>query len=451
MTKISKLLIANRGEIACRVIRTSRRMGIETVAVYSEADVDAVHVQAADEAHCIGPAPARESYLRGDKLIEVALTSGAQGIHPGYGFLAESADFATAVVKAGLIWVGPSAAIISDMGDKGRARAIAAEAGVPTVPGSRRFPPGDTEGLAVAAEKVGFPLLVKASAGGGGIGMRRVDSPAEVLKVVEATQAMAERTFGDGTVFLERFVERARHVEVQVFGFGSGAPVHLFDRDCSVQRRFQKVIEEAPSPALPDALQEAMRTAAVNLAAKVNYEGAGTVEFIYDVDRQGFYFLEMNTRIQVEHAVTEMITGVDLIEWQIKQAAGSMAPVAQECIEYLGHAVEARIYAERPEKNFLPSPGLIEDLDWPPARAGLRIDHAVRAGDKITPYYDPMICKIVCHGPDRAAAVALLDDAVGQFRLKGISTNAAFVRQILTSEAFSEARMTTTLVAMQLL
>lgn len=446
MPRIAKLLVANRGEIACRVMETCRRLGIATVAVHSEVDAKAAHVATADEAVLLGPAPARDSYLRADRIIDAARATGAQAIHPGYGFLAESSAFAQAVADAGLIWVGPAAAVISSMGDKNRARAIAEKAGVPVLTGSRRFAPGDIDGLSDAGEAVGFPLLVKAASGGGGIGMRLVERASELKRVVTATQSMAERSFGEGTVYLERYVPKARHVEVQVFGLGGGKAVHLFERDCSVQRRYQKVIEEAPAPDLPERVRKAMQEAAVNLAASVDYEGAGTVEFIYDVEKQDFYFLEMNTRIQVEHPATEMITDQDIVEWQIRQAEGvfelpPLAPVPT------GHAIEVRIYAERPEKNFLPSPGTIAAISWPKPAPDLRIDHAVRPGDSITPFYDPMIAKLIVRGEDRSAALNRLKEVLAQVRVEGVSTNLDFLGKLLASREFRSVDLSTDLIS----
>jgi 3-methylcrotonyl-CoA carboxylase alpha subunit len=445
MPRIEKLLVANRGEIACRVMRTCRRLGIATVAVHSDVDAEAAHVAAADEAVLLGLAPARDSYLRADKIIEAALSTGAQAIHPGYGFLAESADFARAVVEAGLIWIGPAPDVIAGMGDKNRARDLANNAGVPVLRGSRRFSPGDIEGLYSAGEDVGFPLLVKAASGGGGIGMRLVERADDLERVVTATQSMAERSFGEGTVYLERYVPKARHVEVQVFGLGGGRAVHLFERDCSVQRRFQKVIEEAPAPNLPQPVREAMLTAAVSLASSVDYEGAGTVEFIYDVENKDFHFLEMNTRIQVEHPATEMITAVDIVEWQLRQTEGTL-DLNQESVSAQGHSIEVRIYAERPERQFLPSPGTVTDIAWPEATADIRIDHAVRAGDRITPHYDPMIAKLIVQGPDREAALTRLIDTLRHIRVEGVSTNIEFLGRLLTSAEFRDADLSTDLI-----
>ncbi len=435
---ISKILIANRGEIACRVIRSAKRLGIAAVAVHSEADANALFVEMADEARLIGPPPAQQSYLNVDAILTAARETGADAIHPGYGFLAENPRFAGAVIDAGLTWIGPRPKTIEDMGNKERARDIAKAAHVPVLPGSPRFSKGDVAGVEAAAMEVGFPLLVKAAAGGGGIGMRKVDGPDGLLAQVETTQALAERSFGDGTVYLEYFIPNARHIEVQVFGFGDGGGVHLFERDCSVQRRFQKVIEEAPAAQIPERELRAMREAALSLVHHERYTGAGTIEFIYDRDTDHFYFLEMNTRIQVEHAVTEMITGVDLVAWQIELAAGTFEPPKQDDIVTKGAAVECRIYAERPEKNFLPSPGEIVRFELPAASESLRIDTGVRAGDKITPYYDPMIAKLIAKGPDRAGAMEAMLAALAKTTIEGPSTNAQFLAQVLTDPVFRD-------------
>jgi len=435
---IKKVLIANRGEIACRVIKSCRRLGIATVAVHSEADAHALHVEMADEAAHIGPPPAAQSYLDQKAILAAAKDFGADAVHPGYGFLAENAGFAQAVTDAGLTWIGPRPKTIEDMGDKERARDIARAAHVPVLPGSPRFGPGDIAGVEAAAEEVGFPLLVKAAAGGGGIGMRRVDEPGSLAAQVETTQSLAERSFGDGTVYLEYFIPKARHVEVQVFGFGDGTGVHLFERDCSVQRRFQKVIEEAPAAGIPERELRTMREAALSLVHHERYSGAGTVEFIYDRETDHFYFLEMNTRIQVEHAVTEMITGTDLVGWQIELAAGTLTPPTQADIEVEGAAVECRIYAERPEKNFLPSPGEITRFELPEPSENLRVDTGVRRGDKITPYYDPMIAKLIAKGDDRLGAIANMLAALSETAIEGPSTNAAFLAQVLADPVFRD-------------
>ncbi|MBX6320899.1 MAG: acetyl-CoA carboxylase biotin carboxylase subunit [Rhodospirillaceae bacterium] len=430
-----KVLVANRGEIACRVIRSCKAMGLSTVAVHSEADRDALHVALADEARPIGPAPARQSYLDIDAILRAARDSGADAIHPGYGFLSENAAFAEAVAAAGFAWIGPDPQSITDMGDKERARQLAKAAGVPVLPGSPRFQPGALGGIEEAAAEVGYPLLVKASAGGGGIGMRRVDAPEKLREVVEATQALAARAFGDGTVYLERYVERPRHVEIQVFGFGDGRAVHLFERECSIQRRFQKIVEEAPSPGLDEATRARMAAAAVALASAERYRGAGTVEFVVDAD-QTFSFLEMNTRIQVEHPVTEMITGLDLVALQIRLARGeALEELTQERIARSGHALECRIYAENPARNFLPSPGPLKAFA-PPAGEGIRVDAGVREGDQVSVHYDPMIAKLIAHGPTRAAAVERMSAALGAFRVEGIATNIAFLKRVIDSPAF---------------
>ena len=433
---MQKLLIANRGEIACRIIRSARSLAIATVAVYSEADAEARHVAEADEALPIGPPAAKESYLVADKIIAAARESGADAIHPGYGFLAENSAFARAVEDAGLVWVGPTAESIAAMGDKERARTIARDAGLPIVPGSARLTADDPSGLDEAAQAVGFPLLVKASAGGGGIGMRQVDDPAKLADVVTATQTMAERAFGDGTVYLERLVQRPRHVEIQVFGHGDGRGFHLMERECSVQRRFQKIVEEAPSPAVDSALRVRMADAALALVERERYRGAGTVEFILAPDGE-FYFLEMNTRIQVEHPATEMITGLDLVGLQLRLAQGEdLSGLAALADGPDGHAIECRIYAENPDKNFLPSPGLLERFAPPTEGDGIRLDTGVAQGDRITPFYDPMIAKLVAHGGDRSTAIDRMLTALGEFRIEGIVTNIDFLRKVIDHDAF---------------
>jgi acetyl/propionyl-CoA carboxylase alpha subunit len=436
-----RILIANRGEIARRIIRSARALGIETVAVHSEADAHAAHVAEADHAVAIGPAPARESYLVVERLLQAAAQSGADAIHPGYGFLSENAAFAEAVRGAGLTWIGPEPSVLRDMGDKERARAIAQAAGVPIVPGSDRLSEGDD--LERIGAAIGFPLLVKAAAGGGGIGMRRVDAPARLAEVVAATRSMAEKAFGDGSVFLERFVPRARHVEIQVFGFGNGEAVHLFERDCSLQRRFQKVIEESPAPGLPPAIRTRMAEAAVALARATRYGGAGTVEFIVDAESFEFFFLEMNTRIQVEHPVTEMVTGTDLVAMQIDFARGKLTGLDQAALGTAGHAVECRLYAENPAKMFMPSPGPLTVFRLPEPDATLRIDSGYRQGDLVTPHYDPMIAKIIAHGPDRAAALARAAEAIAQTRVEGIATNRDFLLACLTDAAFAAGQVYT--------
>jgi 3-methylcrotonyl-CoA carboxylase alpha subunit len=440
---MKRILIANRGEIACRIIRSCKMLGIESIAVYSDVDVNALHVEIADEAHLIGSANARESYLRADKLLEVAKASDADGVHPGYGFHAENAQFAQAVQQAGMIWIGPNPSTIVDMGDKERARDIAKASGVPIVPGSARFLPGDLAGLDAAADEVGFPLLVKASAGGGGIGMRIVAEPEGLTKTVQATQSMAEKAFGDGAVFLERYIPRARHIEMQVFGFGDGSAIHLGERDCSIQRRFQKVIEESPAPAFPDEVRRKMAKAAIDLCHFNRYQGAGTVEFIVDVDTNEFYFLEMNTRIQVEHPVSEMVTGLDLVAMQIELACGALEPFDQSAIHQQGHAIECRIYAENPAKNFMPAPGKIELFDMSKLDEDARIDTGFRGGDEVTSFYDPMIAKLICHAPTRQEAIEKIIRNLSSLQLSGITTNVDFMIEVLKHSEFGDGHVFT--------
>ena len=434
---MKRVLVANRGEIACRILHTCKRLGLATVAVHSEADAQAMHAQMADQAVPIGPSPPAESYLLGEKIVGAAHAAGADAIHPGYGFLSENEDFARMVQAAGLAWIGPDPKSIEDMGDKERARLLAKAAGVPVLPGSARFGPGDTAGIDAAAREVGFPLLVKASAGGGGIGMRRVDKPEDLAQAVESTQAMAARAFGDGTVYLERYIAEARHVEVQVFGFGDGRAVHLHERDCSTQRRFQKIIEESPAPGLSPATREEMCNAAVTLCAQERYRGAGTIEFVLDTETQRFYFLEMNTRIQVEHPVTEMVTGLDLVEMQIRLAAGEALPVNQQAdVKVSGHSIECRMYAERPAKGFLPAPGVLSRFDLPAASRQVRIDTGVRAGDRVTHFYDPMIAKVIVLDADRGAAIERMLATLDAIAIEGIDTNLAFLKKVLSHAAF---------------
>ncbi|MCL4674491.1 MAG: ATP-grasp domain-containing protein [Pararhodobacter sp.] len=432
---MKRVLVANRGEIACRVIRAAHGLGLQAVAVYSDADADALHVAMADAAVRLGPAPAAESYLRSDAVLAAARQSGADAVHPGYGFLAENAAFARAVIDAGLLWIGPHPDTIDDMGDKQRARRLATAAGVPVLPGSDRFAPGELDGLDAAAEAVGYPLLVKAAAGGGGIGMRRVDGPDALRKAVETTQTMAARAFGDGSVYLERFVSRARHVEIQVFGFGDGRAVHLFERDCSLQRRFQKIIEESPAPGLAAQTRERMAESARALTAAERYSGAGTVEFVTDADTGEFFFLEMNTRIQVEHPVTEMITGTDLVALQLRLAAGEDLHAELSSVAQRGASVECRLYAENPARNFLPSPGTLAVFDLPDM-ADVRVETGFRQGDAVTPYYDPMIAKIIAWGPDRDAALDRARLALEALQVEGPKTNREFLIRVLDDPAF---------------
>ena len=441
------LLIANRGEIACRIVRTARRMGIATVAVYSDADADAPHVRMADAAVHIGPAPAAESYLRTEEILDAAARTGADAVHPGYGFLSENAAFAAAVAAAGLIWVGPPAAAIEAMGLKDAAKRRMKAAGVPVTPGYQ----GEDQTFARlehAARNVGYPLLIKAVAGGGGKGMRRVDRPAEFADALVAAQREAARAFGNDNVLLEKMIVRARHVEVQVFADTHGQAVHLFERDCSLQRRHQKVIEEAPAPGLSEAMRAAMGAAAVAAARAVDYVNAGTIEFIVDLDDRDaagdsrFYFMEMNTRLQVEHPVSEAITGLDLVEWQLRIARGEPLPLAQDAIVRTGHAMEARLYAEDPESGFLPSTGRLARLTWP-SGPGVRIDTGVEQGGEVTPFYDPMIAKLIAHGADRDTARARLVAALDATVADGPKTNRAFLAALAAHPAFAAGEVWT--------
>ena len=444
---MKKILVANRGEIACRVIDSCRRLGIASVAVHSEADAGARHVALADEAVPIGPAPARESYLAAERLVEAAIASGAQGIHPGYGFLSESAAFARAVEASGLVWIGPEPRSIEDMGDKERARGIASASGVPILPGSARFDDGSLDGVEEAAAELGYPLLVKASAGGGGIGMRRVEDESSLRKVAEATGSMAGKAFGDPAIYLERCIERARHVEIQVFGFGDGRAVHLHERDCSLQRRFQKVVEESPAPGLTASLRDAMARAAVGLCRHVGYRGAGTVEFVVDAQRMDFHFIEMNCRIQVEHPVTEMITGTDLVAWQIELARGSLVPFDQSRIAASGHAIECRLYAENPAKRFMPSPGRLVRFRMPDAGPEVRVDTGLREGDEVSFHYDPMLAKIIVRGDDRDAAIDRMREALDAVEVDGIATNATYLAACMEHPGFRTGDVTTDFIA----
>jgi len=440
----AKILIANRGEIACRVIRTARRLGVKTVAVYSEADARAQHVLAADEAYLIGPPPAKESYLRGDRILEVAGRAGAQAIHPGYGFLSENEEFAERCEKAGVAFIGPPAAAIRAMGSKSAAKRLMERAGVPLVPGFH----GDNQDPAYLhgqADRIGYPILIKASAGGGGKGMRIVERATEFEAALASCKRESAAAFGDDRVLLEKYLRRPRHIEIQVFADKQGNCVHLFERDCSVQRRHQKVLEEAPAPGMTPERRAAMGAAAVAAAKAIGYVGAGTVEFI--ADQSGtFHFMEMNTRLQVEHPVTEMITGEDLVEWQLRVAWGEALPKRQDELAIDGHALEARIYAEDPAKGFLPATGRIVHLATPPASAQVRVDTGVAAGDEISPHYDPMIAKLIVRDRDRARALALMRDALEQFQVVGLATNVAFLRRLVASRAFAAADLDTGLI-----
>jgi len=440
-----KILIANRGEIACRVIAAACDMGVRTVAVYSDADREARHVALADEARRIGPPEARASYLNAEAILAAARETGAEAIHPGYGFLSENEAFAAACAKAGIVFIGPSPEAIAAMGDKSAAKRLMEKAGVPLVPGYH----GENQDpafLQSEADKIGYPVLVKASAGGGGKGMRIVAEGKTFAAALESAKREAKSAFGDDRVLVEKYLDRPRHIEVQVFGDKHGTVVYLFERDCSVQRRHQKVLEEAPAPGMTPERRRAMGETAVAAARAIGYVGAGTVEFIAEQDGR-FYFMEMNTRLQVEHPVTEMITGVDLVEWQLRVAAGERLPLRQDELAIRGHAIEARIYAEDPERGFLPSIGTLVHLRAPAADAGVRVDTGVRGGDEISPYYDPMIAKLIAHGEDRATALRRLAEALAAYEIVGVATNVAFLRRVVAHDAFATAKLDTGLIA----
>ncbi|MDP1650311.1 MAG: acetyl/propionyl/methylcrotonyl-CoA carboxylase subunit alpha [Rubrivivax sp.] len=457
-----KILIANRGEIACRVAATARRLGVRTVAVYSDIDAHARHVRACDEAVHVGGSAPRESYLQWQRIIEAAMATGAQAIHPGYGFLSENEDFARACAAAGLVFIGPPASAIAAMGSKSAAKALMGKAGVPLVPGYHGDD-NDPAFLAGQAELIGYPVLIKASAGGGGKGMRRVEQAADFAAALASCQREAQASFGNDQVLVERYVTRPRHIEIQVFGDTQGHCVYLFERDCSVQRRHQKVLEEAPAPGMSEQRRAEMGAAAVAAAQAVGYVGAGTVEFIAEESGDGdlrFYFMEMNTRLQVEHPVTEAITGLDLVEWQLRVADGEALPLAQEQLTRHGHAIEARICAENPEGGFLPATGTLEVARWPAHvafqrnadgvpfhdPAEVRIDRGFDEGDIISPYYDSMIAKLIVWGEDRAQALARLDAALRDTHLMGLHTNVAFLRRVVGSRAFGTADLDTALI-----
>ncbi len=434
---IGSVLVANRGEIALRIIRGARDCGVRTIAVYSEPDRLAPHVLEADEAYLIGPASSSESYLRGDALIELAQAKGAEAIHPGYGFLAERADFARAVEEAGLVFVGPTSDTISAMGDKTEARRRMSEAGVPIVPGLTE-PVEDVAEAAQAAEDLGFPVLLKASAGGGGKGMRVVLEPGDLKKAFEAAVREAVGAFGDGRIYIERYLERPRHIEIQVLGDAHGHVVHLGERECSIQRRHQKLIEEAPSAVLSEEERSAMGETAVRAAAAVSYRGAGTVEFLY-LDGE-FFFLEMNTRLQVEHPVTELVTGVDLVEWQFRVASGEKLAFAQDDLRFTGHALECRITAEDHLGGFLPSTGVITHLEVPTG-PGVRWDGGVVQGSEVTLHYDPLLAKLIVHGANRESAIARMTRALDELVIAGIDTSAPFHRRVMEEEDFRSGRL----------
>lgn len=438
----SKLLIANRGEIAVRVIRACQALNIRTVAIYSEADAHALHVRLADEAVPIGPPPPKESYLRGEAIIAAAKSTGAQAIHPGFGFLSENADFADAVRAAGLIFIGPTGDAMRAMGSKTQARALMQAAGVPVVPGYHPRPVGEGQGVRAWADQTGYPVLVKAAAGGGGKGMRIVRQPDQLIESIEAAQREAAKAFGDDTIFLEKYIEGARHIEFQVLGDAHGHVVQLFERECSTQRRHQKIIEETPSPLLDDALREQMGQAAVAAAQAVNYQNAGTIEFIVDPRTRAFYFLEMNTRLQVEHPITEWLTGRDLVNLQLHVAQGKALPFTQSDLTWRGHAIECRLYAEDPANNFLPAVGKVLLAQFP-AAPGVRVDSGLETGDEISIHYDPMIAKLSVLGEDRADALRKMDWALRNTIILGVTTNLPFLRDVLAHPVFQRGEVTT--------
>ena len=441
-----RILIANRGEIACRVMRTARRFAIETVAVHSDADANAMHVASADRAVHIGGAAPSESYLNGERIIAAAKSSGAEAIHPGYGFLSENADFAEACAKAGIVFIGPPASAIRAMGSKSAAKALMEKAGVPVVPGYHGQQQ-DSAFLAKEAARIGYPVLIKAVAGGGGKGMRRVDEAAEFAEALDGAKREAKNAFKDDAVLVEKYVERPRHVEIQVFADAKGNAVYLFERDCSVQRRHQKVLEEAPAPGLPEATRKSMGEAAVAAAKAIGYTGAGTVEFIYGGGR--FFFMEMNTRLQVEHPVTELVTGLDLVEWQFRVAAGEALPLKQDQLRLRGHAIEARLYAEDPGKDFLPAIGRLSHLALPASdpHGPVRIDTGVRQGDAVSIHYDPMIAKVVAWGEDRGAALRRMARALEETRVAGLATNRDFLHAVVVHPAFAKGDVHTGFIA----
>lgn len=435
-----KILIANRGEIAVRVAKTAKRMGVATVAVYSDADANAPHVKVCDEAIHIGPAAATESYLRSDKILAAINQSGAQAVHPGYGFLSENAEFADALNKAGVAFIGPTAETIRAMGSKSAAKDLMETANVPTTPGYQ----GEDQSVETfkkEAGKIGYPVLLKATAGGGGKGMRMVEKESDLEDALHSAQREAKSAFGDDRFLIEKFIARARHVEVQIFGDGTGNVVHMFERDCSLQRRHQKVIEEAPAPDMPAEVRQKLLQAGVDAGRAVNYRGAGTVEFLYDPSSEAVFFMEMNTRLQVEHPVSEMITGHDFVEWQLRIAAGEGLPMGQEDIQESGHAFESRLYAENPDQNFSPSIGTISTLNLPEAQS--RVDSGVRQGQVITPFYDPMIAKIITHGNSRKEALGAMRAALSETHVAGLETNAAFLHALTTEEDFIEGDVST--------
>jgi 3-methylcrotonyl-CoA carboxylase alpha subunit len=446
-----KILIANRGEIACRVAATAARLGVRTVAVYSDADAQAAHVQACDEAVHIGGAAVQDSYLQWQRILDAAISSGAQAVHPGYGFLSENAEFAKACAAAGLVFIGPGVDAIQAMGLKAASKQLMEKAGVPLVPGYHGADQSPAL-LANEAKRIGFPVLIKASAGGGGKGMRIVQQAADFDEALASCQREAKNSFGDDAVLIEKYVQRPRHIEIQVFGDTHGHVIHLHERDCSVQRRHQKVLEESPAPGLTHDMRERMGAAAVAAAKAVNYVGAGTVEFIVEQSERGmdFFFMEMNTRLQVEHPVTEAVTGLDLVEWQLRIACGEPLPLTQAQVKVQGHAIEARICAESPDNDFLPAIGSLHVMRTPPASrfevSPVRLDSGVRQGDSISPHYDSMIAKLIVHADTREQALARLDQALAQLHIVGVQNNVAFVRHVIRTHSFAQAHLDTALI-----
>jgi len=435
---MNKILIANRGEIALRIIRACRELGIKTVAVYSAADRGALHTRFADEAYLLGPPLPKESYLRGDKLIALAKETGCEALHPGYGFLAENAAFAQAVEESGLAFIGPSPEALRLMGDKVAARRLAREQRIPTIPGSG--PIRSEEELMKSAKRIGFPLLIKAALGGGGKGMRIIREEGKLVNSFYRASSEAGAAFADPTIYLEKFIPGARHIEFQILSDGQGNHVHLGERECSIQRRYQKLIEEAPSPALTSEMREEMARAALEIAQACGYRSAGTVEFLYDGGQ--FYFLEMNTRLQVEHPVTEEAVGVDIVKLQLKLAAGESLPPSLRRLKPQGHAIECRIYAEDPQNNFSPSTGVIEELVLP-AGPGVRVDHGIYRGEQVTPYYDPLLAKLICRGEDRAGAIARMEQALKEFQILGVRTTIGFHLKVMQDERFRKGEYNT--------
>ncbi|KGL40100.1 acetyl-CoA carboxylase biotin carboxylase subunit [Listeria newyorkensis] len=438
---IKKILIANRGEIAVRIIRAAKEMNIETVAIYSEADAESLHIQLADEAYCVGPASTKESYLNMSNIISVAVLTNCDAIHPGYGFLAENADFAELCQDCNIIFIGPSADAISQMGTKDVARETMKKAGVPVVPGSTGIIK-DVEEAKKLAKKIGYPVIIKATAGGGGKGIRVAEDEEKLISGLQTTQQEAEAAFGDSGVYIEKFIQDFRHVEIQIMADNYGNAIHLGERDCSIQRRLQKLIEEAPSPALDEKMRQKMGKAAVKAAKAVKYSGAGTIEFIYEPHEKTFYFMEMNTRVQVEHPVTEWITGIDIVKQQILVASGERLTIKQEDVKLTGWAIECRINAENPEKNFMPAPGEIK-FYLPPGGNGVRVDSAAYPNYKIPPYYDSMVAKVICYGETRDEAIATMKRALGEFAIEGIPTTIPFHLRVLDHEVFQSGDFNT--------